>query len=140
MSAISNYLEDKWLRMLSGGTAYTAPATYVALFTVAPADDGTGGTEVSGGSYARVQVNQDGTTEPYWNTPVQSGGAGLIDNQGAITFPTASGDWGEVVAVGIYDASTVGNLLYHGALAANRTVLTGDTFEFADGNFDVTLA
>lgn len=139
MSALSNYLEDKWLRMLSGGAAFTPPATYVALFTAAPSDSG-GGTEVSGGSYARVQVNQDGATQPYWNTPVDDGGPQLIDNNGAITFPQATGNWGTVVAVGVYDAATGGNLLYHGTLTTSKTIETNDTFIFDDGDLDLTLA
>ena len=53
MAGFSDYLEDKVLDHVFGGTAYTAPATlYVALYTVAPDDTG-GGTEVTGGSYVR---------------------------------------------------------------------------------------
>lgn len=139
MSALSDYLEDKWLRMLSGGAAFTPPATYVALFTVAPSDSG-GGTEVSGGGYARQQVNQDGATQPYWNAPVDNGGPQLIDNNGEIAFPQATASWGDIVAVGIFDAATGGNLLYHGTLSSTKTISTNDTFKFPDGDLDLTLA
>lgn len=142
MSAISNYLEDKWLRMLSNAAAFTAPATYVALFTTAPADDGTGGTEVSGGNYSRKQVNQDGATSPHWVVvPAQQGGGqALIDNAQAIEFPVASANWGTIVAVGVYDAATNGNLLYHGNLTASQVVNSGGTFKFNAGDLDITLA
>lgn len=139
MTALSNYLEDKWLRMLSDAAAFTAPATYVALFTTDPTDAGTG-TEVSGGSYARQQVNQDGATSPFWNTPVDAAGPQLIDNNGAITFPQATASWGTVSHVGIFDALTAGNLLFHGALASPTTVDTNSTFEFPTGDLDLTLA
>ncbi len=140
MSALSDYLENAWLDMLANGSAFTAPATWVALFTTAPADDGTGGVEVSGGSYARQQVNQDGATPPYWNAIAQDSGAALTDNNGEIAFPQATASWGTVVAVGIYDASSAGNLLYHGNLSASKTVDNGDTFKFATGDLDLTLA
>lgn len=139
MSALSDYLESAWLNMLAQGQSFTPPATYVALFTAAPGDSG-GGTEVSGGDYARQQVNQDGATQPYWNTPTDDGGPQVIDNNGEIAFPQATADWGEVVAVGIYDAATGGNLLYYGTLASSKTVTTNDTFKFATGDLDLTLA
>lgn len=139
MSAISDYLENAWLDMLANATAFTAPSTYVGLFTSDPTDAGTG-TEVSGGSYARVQVNQDATTQPYWNAITDSGATKLTDNNGAITFPTATASWGTVTHVGVFDAASGGNLLYHGALTTSKTVGNGDTFEIADGDLDLTLA
>lgn len=138
MSALSDYLESAWLNMLAQGQAFSAPETHVALFTAAPSDSG-GGTEVSGGGYARMQVNQDGATSPYWNTPVDDGGPQLIDNNGEIAFPQATGDWGEVVAIAIFDAATGGNMLYHGTLASSKVVSTNDTFRFADGDLDLKL-
>lgn len=138
MSALSDYLESAWLNMLAQGQSFTPPATHVALFTTAPSDSG-GGTEVSGGDYARQQVNQDGATQPYWNAPTDDGGPQVIDNNGEIAFPQATADWGEVVAVGIYDAATGGNLLYYGTLASSKTVTTNDTFKFADGDLDLKL-
>lgn len=138
MAALSNYLESAWLNMLASATSFTPPATYVALFTSAPGD-GDAGTEVSGGSYARVQVNQDGATQPYWNAPIDDAGPQVIDNAGEIVFPQATADWGTVTAVGIYDAATGGNLLYHGSLATSKSVTTNDTFKFAAGDLDLKL-
>ena len=137
MTDIADYLETQWLTSISAGTAYSAAATWVALFTTLPAEDGTGGTEVSGGSYARVQVNQDGATPPYWNAP--TGSPALIDNNGEIAFPQATANWGTVVGCGVYDASTAGNLLYFGSLTASQTVNNGSTFKFAAGDLDLTL-
>lgn len=139
MAALSNYLEAAWLDMLASGASFTPPATYVALYTSDPTDANSG-TEVSGNGYARVQVNQDGSTSPYWNTPVDDGGPQLIDNNGDITFPTATGDWGTVTHVGILDAATGGNLLFHGALSTSKSVTTDDTFKFPSGDLDLTLA
>ena len=127
----SDYLELELLDHVLGNAAYSAPATvYIALYTVAPTDAG-GGTEVSGGSYARVAVTNNAT-----NWPAAEGGA--KSNGTAITFPTATADWGTVVAVGILDAASAGNLLYWATLTQNKTVNNGDTASFAVGELDIT--
>ena len=127
----SNYLENKVLDHVLGGGDYTRPATvYVALYTVAPSDTG-GGTEVSGGSYARVAVTNNST-----NFPAASGGA--KSNGTEITFTTATASWGTVVAFGIFDAATSGNLLLWADLTANKTIDSGDTAKFAVGDLDYT--
>jgi hypothetical protein len=127
----SDYLENKLLDHVLGNVAYTAPTTvYVALYTVAPADSG-GGTEVSGGGYARVAVANNST-----NWPAASGGS--KSNGVDITFPTATADWGTVVAFGIFDASTGGNLLYWATLTTSKSILNGDTAKFAAGSITIT--
>ena len=127
----SNYLENAILDHVLGGGDFTRPATvYVALYTVAPTDAG-GGTEVSGGSYARVSVTNNATNWP-------AAASGAKSNGTAITFPTASGDWGTVVAFAILDASSGGNFLYWGDLLSSRVVNNGDTASFAPGTLDIT--
>ena len=131
MGSKADFLENKLLDHVLSNVAYTAPATvYVALYTVTPTDAG-GGTEVSGGSYARVAVTNNVT-----NWPAASGGAKA--NGTAITFPTASASWGTVVAFAILDAATAGNFLYWGALTTSKTIGSGDTAKFAVGDLDVT--
>jgi hypothetical protein len=127
MAGKSDYLENKVLDLLLGGVSYTVPTTvYIALYTAAPTDAG-GGTEVSGGGYARVAVTNNAT-----NFPAASGGS--KSNGTTITFPTATADWGTVVAVGIFDASTSGNLLFWANLTTSKTVQNGDTAQFASGS------
>lgn len=127
----SDFLENELLDHVLGNAAYSAPATtYVALYTVAPSDTG-GGTEVSGGSYARAAVTNNDT-----NWPAASGGA--KSNGTEIEFPTATADWGTVVAFAILDADTGGNFLYWGDLTASKTINNGDTAKFAAGDLDVT--
>ncbi len=133
----SDYLEAKLLDHVLGATAYSAPATvYVALFTAAPTDAG-GGTEVStggGSSYARVAVTNNTT-----NWPNASGTSPTTKSNGtAITFPTAGADWGTIVAFGVFDASSAGNLLYWATLTVNKTVSTGDTANFAVGSIVIS--
>lgn len=127
----SDYLENKVLDHILGNTAYAAPATvYFALYTVAPSDSG-GGTEVSGGAYARVAVTNNAT-----NFAAASGG--LKRNSTVITWPTATASWGTVVAVGVLDASAAGNLLFWSTLATNKTVDNGDTVSIPVNSFSIT--
>lgn len=108
---------------------------YVALFTAAPNDAG-GGTEVSGGSYARVAV---APADANWSAPDATGG--LTDNVNAITFPTPTASWGSITHVGLFDRPTGGNLLFHGALATAKTVNNGDPAPvYNAGALDITLA
>lgn len=130
MAGFSDYLEDKVLDHVFGGTSYTAPGTlYVALYTVAPSDTG-GGTEVSGGAYVRktATFNVSGTSPT------------TATNAAAIEYPTATANYGTVVAVGILDASSSGNLLAYANLDTSKVVSSGDVFRFDAGDLDITLA
>lgn len=130
MSGFSDYLEDKVLDHVFGGNAYSAPSTlYVALYTVAPSDTG-GGTEVSGGAYAR----QTGAFTVSGTNPTTA------TNSAAIEYPIATANYGTVVAVGILDASSSGNLLAYSTLDASKVVSSGDVFRFNAGDLDITLA
>lgn len=132
MAGFSDFLENELLDHVFGAAAYSAPATvYVSLFTAAPSDAG-GGTEVTGGSYDRVDVTNNAT-----NWPAASGGAKA--NGTAITFAQASASWGVVTHFGIHDANTAGNLLCWGALTASKTIDSGDTASFAIGELDISL-
>ena len=130
MAGFSDYLEDKVLNHVFGGNAYTAPSTlHVALYTVAPTDTG-GGTEVSGGGYTRKTA----TFTVSGTNPTQA------SNTAAIEYPTATANYGTVVAVGIFDASSSGNLLAYANLTSSKVVSTGDVFRFNAGDLDITLA
>jgi len=130
MAEMSNYLENALLNGTLNGTTYTAPTTvYVSLWTSNPNDDGSG-TEVSGGSYARTAVS----------FATASGTSGQVLNNAAVEFPTSTASWGVVGWIGINDAVSGGNLMYHTALDAAKTIDTGDIFKIATGNLSVTLA
>jgi len=128
MAEMSNYLENALINATLRNTSYTSPTTvYVGLFTSDPTDANTG-TEVSGGSYARTSVT--------FGAPSN----GVSTNSANVTFPTATGSWGTVGWIGILDASTSGNLLYHTPLDASKTISSGDIFQITTGNLSVTLA
>jgi len=127
MAAISDYYENKIIDHMLRGQAFTPPSTiYLALYTVAPTDAG-GGTEVSGGGYARQS----------FTLTAASGGAS--SNSADIIFPQATADWGTIVAVGIFDASTGGNLLMWAYLTQSKTVNSRDTFKINAGDLDISF-
>lgn len=128
MAEMSNYLENALINATLRNTSYTSPATvYVALYTSDPTDADTG-TEVSGNSYARTAVT--------FGAPSN----GVSTNSAAVEFPQATGSWGTVAYLGLRDASTSGNLLYHTALDASKPIDSGDIFKIASGSLSVTLA
>ena len=142
MAAKTDYLENKLIDHVFRGQAYTAPATlYVGLLTAAPSDTG-GGTEVSGGSYARVGVGASlanwAGTQSAGSTSASSGTGGTTSNNGAITFPAPTANWGVVTHFGIYDAASAGNLLFYAALTTSKTINNGDAApSFAAGALTV---
>ncbi len=127
MSQATNYLENKIAEHVFGGSAYTAPSTlYVALFTSAPSDTGSG-TEVSGGSYTRMAMAFTVSSDTASNTS-------------NVEFPKATASWGTVTHFAIYDASSSGNMLCYGTLPASKAVASGDTLRFNAGELDITVA
>lgn len=133
---LSNYLEAALLNHHLGGSAtLTKPATvYFALFTVTPSDSG-GGTECVGTDYARVGLTNNST-----NFPAAS--SSVITLSADVTFPTAGAlgtAWGTIVAWGLFDASTSGNLLWWGPVATSKTVAVGDVVKFPSGSITFTL-
>lgn len=128
MAEISNYLENALINGTIRGTTYTAPSTvYVGLYTSDPTDANTG-TEVSGGSYARTAVTFAAPSN------------GVTTNNADVTFTQATASWGTVGWIGILDASTSGNLLYHTQLDVAKSIDSGDIFKIATGSLSVTLA
>ena len=110
-----------------------ATNVWVGLFTGAPSDSAAG-TEVSAGSYARVAVIRTGAG---WDAAAGDSPS-LTDNTGAVTFTTATANWGTVTHFGIFDAATTGTLLYWGDLTTTKVVNNGDTASFAAGTIDIT--
>jgi hypothetical protein len=124
--SFTNFLETEILDHVFAGAAYSAPGThYLGLFTSAPGETG-GGTELSGSAYVRKSVafTTSGNT---------------TSNNAAIEFPTATGSWGTVTHVGVFDASSSGNLMAYAALSSSKAIATGDVFRVPSGDLDITL-
>ena len=126
MSSFSEYLENAVLNYVFRNTGTPTTATvYLALYTVAPTDAG-GGTQVTGGGYARQAITFGASS------------AGAIANTSAVAFTASGAAYGTVVAVGVFDALTAGNLLAWDAITS-AVIGDGDTLNFAIGDIDITL-
>lgn len=155
MSAASDFFENKLIDFLLRGQALgitdgsaaagTGPTNvYVALYTANPTDAG-GGTQVSGGSYARVTVASSlanwAGTQGAGTTTASSGTGGVTSNNITITFPAPTADWGIITGFGLFDAPTAGNLLIWAPLTQNKTVNNGDAAPaFPPGTLQITFA
>ena len=128
MSAMSDYLENEILDHILGTGAYTMPTTvYVGLSTGSFGDDNSG-TELTGNNYARVAAT------------FSAAASGTTSNSAAIEFAAATGSWGSVSHFGIFDASSSGNLLIHGAFTTAKTIASGDILKISTGDLDITAA
>ena len=124
--SFTNDLETRVLQWaLTTGSPTRPTAWYVGLFTAAPGEAG-GGTEVSGNAYVREAV-----------TFTVSGDT--ASNNAAIEWPTATGSWGTITHVAVFDADTSGNMLAYAELTASKTISTGDVLRIPSGDLDVTL-
>lgn len=129
--AMSDYLENKLIDAFLRGQTFTMPTSvFVALATTTGSDTACG-TEVTGGSYARVSVASSlanwAGTQSAGSTVASSGTSGTTSNNVAITWGTApTANWGTVTEWCVFDASTAGNLLFRAALTVSKTINNGD--------------
>ena len=122
-----NFLETEIVDHVFAGAAYSAPGThYLALFTAVADGEAGSVTELNGSAYTRkaVAFTTSGNT---------------TSNNAAVEFPTATGSWGTVTHVGVYDASSGGNLMAYATLSSSKTIDTGDVFRVPSGDLDITL-
>ena len=128
MAEISNYLENAIINATLRNTSYSSPSTvYIGLYTSNPTDANTG-TEVSGGSYARKSVTFAAPSD------------GVAASNADVIFDTATANWGTITHIGILDALTSGNLLYHTQLDTSKVIDTNDIFRINSGALTVTIA
>jgi hypothetical protein len=127
MTKLADWAENAALDWLMGGASPTRPTTrYLALFTSAT-DDASGGTEMSGGGYARQAVTSGAAS------------GGTCSNTNSITFTITGVDPAAFTHAAIYDAVSGGNRLWHGPLTASKDLGDGDSIVFAVGELDFTL-
>src|SRR5690242_1989554 len=129
-NAHANTMADKILNWIKGTTFTAAPANlYVGLFTATPTANNSAGTEVTGSSYARQAIASSG-----WSAISQNADTihDQISNSAAVTFPAVTGSPYTVVGVGIWDASSAGNLLYYQAVTS-QAVSVGNQYQLAAG-------
>lgn len=142
--SLTDYAENRLIDAVFRGQSLGVPATwYVGLLTSA-CSDSSAGTEVSGGSYARVAVTAGLTqwagTQSAGSTTASSGTGGQTSNNASITFPAPTANWGSITHFALYDASTSGNRWVCQALSTAKTVNNGDAApSFSAGALTVTF-
>ena len=124
--SLSDTFETTTLKWLLTADAVTRPtAWYIGLFTVAPSDAG-GGTEVSGGSYARKSV-------------AFTVSGNLATNSAAVEFDVATADWGTITSVAVFDAVSGGNMIAYATLTASKTIANADVLRIPLNDLDITM-
>lgn len=124
--SFSNTYETIVLKWTFTTDSVTRPtAWYVGLFTSAPGEAG-GGTEVSGGSYVREAVTFAVTGD-------------TASNVAAIEWPVATGTWGTITHIAVFDALSGGDQIGYAALTNAKTIASGDVLRIPAGDLDVTL-
>ena len=124
--SLSDTFETTTLKWLLTADAVTRPtAWYIGLFTVAPSDAG-GGTEVSGGSYARKSV-------------AFTVSGNLATNSAAVEFDVATADWGTITSVAVFAAVSGGNMIAYATLTASKTIANGDVLRIPLNELDITM-
>lgn len=129
-AAMSDSWENGIIDYLLRAQSFTPPATtYFALETAAGSDTGCG-TEVSGGSYARVAVTSSlanwAGTQSGGSTTASSGTSGTTSNNIVVTFATPTANWGSVTGFCLMSASSGGTMYFRANLTAAKTVNNGD--------------
>ena len=125
--SFSNTFETHVLQYVFTTDSVTRPtAWYVGLFTADPTDTGSGATEITGNNYSRVSATF-------------SVSGATATTTAAVEFAAATGSWGTISHIGIFDASSGGNLIAHSALSASKAIGTGDVFRIPTGDLDITL-
>jgi hypothetical protein len=128
MAAASDYLENKLLDHALATASFTTPTNvYVGLHTGSPLDDNSGANEISGNGYTRKVA------------AFAAAASGSSSTNATITFDAATGNWGTITHISVYDAATNGNLLFHGAVTTSKTIETGDSFQISSGNLTISL-
>lgn len=124
--AMSNYLEEKLIKSVYNGVAYTPPTEHwIGLYNTNPNDDNSG-TELSGNGYVRKQFTPNTPTGPDW----------VVSNSADVTWPTATGNWATINYIAIFDGAA-GNMLDYGPITTPVDVLTDGIFKVLAGDLDI---
>lgn len=141
--ALSDYVENNATDYIFRAQTWTIAANFHVGLSTAACSDSSVGTEVTGGSYARVSYTRSlanwAGTQSAGSTTASTGTGGVTSNNALISFPTPSAGWGTVTHFFLADASSGGNLIICQALTVNKTINSGDTVTFPIASITVTL-
>lgn len=141
--AIGDYGENQIIDTVFRAQATSLGANVFVGLSTASCSDGSVGTEVTGGSYARVSVARSlaawAGTQSAGSTVASSGTGGVTSNNAVITFATPSAGWGLVTHAFVADAATGANILFCQALGTSKTINSGDTVSFPAASLTFTI-
>lgn len=117
---------------------------WVNLLTALPTTDPlSGATDEVEWEGARVRVYGDGSTEPYWVIELEGDNGVVARNEGSVEWLEADTenflDTNTVAGIGVYTASTGGNLVAVGKVMPVQIVNPGDQIVFADDKIRVWM-
>ena len=138
-NAATNYLERRILHFIfkNNSLSFASPGdnVYVGLATAVGTAETGSITEANFTNYARQQVAASA-----WTTiGADSTDAQTAKNAANIEFPASGGTSNTITHVFIVDASSSGNILFIGALDANKTIASGDIFRINADNLTIEL-
>lgn len=142
--SLPDYVENNVTDFVLRAQTWTIPsALYWGLSSTACSDSSTG-TELSGGSYARVSFTRSlanwSGTQSAGSTTASTGTGGQSSNNVAFNYPTPTAGQGTASHFFLIDsASGAGNLYLCQALTTSKTINTGDTVSFPVGAITVTF-
>lgn len=144
MASITNYLKNKLVDSVLRGQAFTPPAQlYLALYSSATTDAG-GGTELTGGNYARVAIAGSlaawAGTQGAGTTTASTGTGGASSNNAGVNFPTPTASWGTPTHWALLDAATAGNMLLHNPITTPKAIASGAPVSFPAAAIAVTVS
>lgn len=139
-SNLSTYLRNKIGESALRGAAFTVPTIgYLALATADITAANVTGNEVQTAAWP-AYVRQDFAGGGAMSTGWVALANGISSNAKALSFPTNNGVAGIVIThIGIYDAPTGGNLLFHAPLLVPKTIPVSDLIAFAIGDIAVAI-
>jgi hypothetical protein len=134
MTIKSTYAQNAVLNLILRGMVFVPPATtYLALFTADPTDANLTANELVNTGYVRQLI---GSTTA-WTAPALGTGGQQVQNVNQVIFGALAAAGATITHIGIYDAATAGNLLYHTPLAVPKVLNVGDQIAFAPGQIVV---
>lgn len=132
--SICDYLENELLdHVMMKGAFSPAASLYLGLSSTTITDAGGNITEPGGGAYARVEV-----APASW----AAAAARAVATSAAITFPTATGSWGDDLTDWfLSDAAAAGNIYAAGTLTDGPvTIGTNDVYQIPATNLSITFS
>ena len=137
-NAATTYLDNKLLNFIfknnAGSFSTPGDSIYLGLATAVSDAEAGSVTEANFTNYARQQIAASG-----WTVTSSSADTQTAKNAADVSFPASGGTNNTITHAFIVDAASSGNILFVGALDANKTIESGDIFRVNANNLTIEL-